>query len=260
MGEPVTKYDLWKSCLIVSTTAARSIVSRSLCGGASTPEGERKAEAAMPRSSELYHAILRSGLFWACESSCWFGFVPLHRILRWWRCCFGGKTKELWWWVVLIEAEEAIAAIAMTPDKTTKVCVQSNGDLCFEVVVVWLRFFPSKLEIYHLCGLMFSLCGWFFSNKLRIYVLIEAKEAILIKTVQTKFYWRNHIFSTWIQTSCCFNSSLPNSILLGLNSANADLNTHVLKESMQLNRSWWNLVGICIAYKIGNWSVSDHKL
>lgn len=141
VGKPVTKYDLSKSCLIVSTTAARSVVWRSLWGGgaSSSAEGERKTEAAMPRSSELYHASLRSGLlFWVVGWDSWFGFVPvLHRNLwillvwvwTWWWWCFGRNTKELWWWwVLLIEAKEAIAANAMTQHNRGNVGVASVGE------------------------------------------------------------------------------------------------------------------------------------
>ena len=111
---------------MVSTTAARWMVWRSRWGGGSSVVGERKTEAAMPRSSELYHASLRRALFCGCcESS--FGLVPLHRnlwILRLWSCCLGGNIKVLPW-ILLIEVK---AVNAMARESKWQLLVSSTYD------------------------------------------------------------------------------------------------------------------------------------
>ena len=97
----MTKYDLWKSSLMVSTTRERSATpdpspeSSTTVSGASTFEGERKNEAAIPKSSELYQATLSSAFSASGsddsgleeeEEELLLGFSLLHRnlyILGW---------------------------------------------------------------------------------------------------------------------------------------------------------------------------------
>lgn len=86
---PVTKYDLWKSSLMVSTTRSRATgpspaTSSSRSGsGLRGSDGDRKTDAAIPSSSDPYHASLSNALSdWESRSGGDVLRLALHRKLH----------------------------------------------------------------------------------------------------------------------------------------------------------------------------------